>query len=269
MKDINLLIKNGVNVEKSMDIFGDMATYDETLLVFLSEVESKIAKIRNFKETGNMAEYAILVHSLKSDAKYFGFETLAELAYHHEMESKANHVYYVYENYDELMRETNRIINLVKSYLNELTPNFSEEKINKIEEVVTEENMNKILIVDDSDIIRTVIEKIFSNEYEILSANDGKEAIEIIENFKDTNLVGMLLDIYMPNVDGFGVLDYFRKNDLFDKVPVSIITGNDSVEIDQKVFEYPIVDVLKKPFNEANIKSVVERTVKKEESRNF
>ena len=47
-----------------------------------------------------MANYAIQVHSLKSDAKYFGFETLAELAYKHEMESKANNMYFVTDNYE-------------------------------------------------------------------------------------------------------------------------------------------------------------------------
>lgn len=64
-----------------------------------------------------MANYAILVHSLKSDAKYFGFERLAELAYNHELRSKANDMYYVADNYKELMEEANRIVKLVKSYL--------------------------------------------------------------------------------------------------------------------------------------------------------
>ena len=58
-----------------------------------------------------MANYAIQVHSLKSDAKYFGFMALAEISYKHELESKANNMYFVTEHFDELMMEANRIIN--------------------------------------------------------------------------------------------------------------------------------------------------------------
>src|SRR5574344_55724 len=95
MKDVNILKNNGVNLEKSLELFGDMSVYDETLEDFLGEVDGKLEKIKAFKESADMANYAILVHSLKSDAKYFGFERLAELSYQHEMESKANNFYFV------------------------------------------------------------------------------------------------------------------------------------------------------------------------------
>ena len=63
MKDVNLLTSNGVNVEKSLELFGDMETYNDTLHDFLSEVEGKLAKIKSFKEIADMSNYAILVHS--------------------------------------------------------------------------------------------------------------------------------------------------------------------------------------------------------------
>jgi len=259
MKDVNLLTSNGVNVAKSMEIFGDMATYDDTLQVFLTEINGKIENLKSFKETGNMADYAIVVHSLKSDAKYFGFDTLAELAYAQELESKANHVYYIYEHYDELMKETNRIIGLVKSYMSGVSAQPIEDNIAVQTEVVS--SKKKILVADDSDIIRSVMTKIFADTYEVLGANDGKEAIELVERYKNDNLVGVLLDLSMPKVDGFEVLEYFQKNELFESIPISIITGNDDAEVDNKAFTYPIIDILKKPFNEANIRNVVERTI--------
>ena len=85
MKDVNLLVNNGVNVNKALELFGDMATYDDTLVTFLNDAENKLKQIDDYKEKADMANYAILVHSLKSDAKYFGFDKLAELAYDHEM----------------------------------------------------------------------------------------------------------------------------------------------------------------------------------------
>lgn len=74
MKDVNLLVNNGVNVNKALELFGDMATYDDTLVTFLNDAENKLKQIDDYKEKAEMANYAILVHSLKSDAKYFGFD---------------------------------------------------------------------------------------------------------------------------------------------------------------------------------------------------
>ena len=65
----------------------------------------------------------------------------------------------------------------------------------------------------------------------------------------------------MPNVDGFEVLDYFKSNDLFRKYPTSIITGVDDKESITKAYKYPIVDILLKPFNERDVKKILEKTI--------
>ena len=254
MKDVNLLINNGVNINKSLELFGDIETYNDTLNDFLNEVEEKLAKIKTFKEMSDMANYAILVHSLKSDARYFGFEKLAELSYNHEMESKANNMYYVTENYEELMTEANRIVRLVKQYMGIASETSSvDTSVNTVKD-------KKILVVDDSTIVRNFIGKIFSSEYEVLIANDGAEALNLI-NENVTSIYAMLLDLNMPNVDGFQVLEYFKQNNLFERIPVSIITGDSSRDVIGKAFSYPIVDMLQKPFNEINIKNCVEKTI--------
>ena len=77
----------------------------------------------------------------------------------------------------------------------------------------------------------------------------------------NNNIVGVLLDLNMPNVDGFAVLDYFKSNNLFTKFPVSIITGDDAKDSITRAFAYPIVDMLPKPFNERDVKRVVEKTM--------
>ncbi len=71
----------------------------------------------------------------------------------------------------------------------------------------------------------------------------------------------MLLDLNMPNVNGIEVLEYFKNNSLFNKIPVSIITGEDSNDEIEKALAYPVIEVLTKPFNERDIKRVVEKTI--------
>ena len=252
MKNINILLNNGVNVQKSLELFGDMATYDETLVDFDVEVPSKVEKLIDYNASGDMENYAIYVHSLKSDARYFGFDKLADMAYEHEMKSKAKDHRYVSEHINELIMEANSVIEIVKQYL--YGSNNDPVMIN--EEV--EELAPCLLVVDDSPIILSFVKKIFSNDYEILSAKNGQEAIDLM---KANRVEGMLLDLNMPIMNGYAVLEYMKENNLFDTVPVSIISGSDDSESVKNAFVYPIVDMLNKPFNEESIKVVLDKTI--------
>lgn len=254
MKDVNMLTENGVDVQKSLELFGDMDTYNETLEEFLNGVGDKLANLKKYKEASDMTNYAIYAHSLKSDARYLGFTKLAELAYNHEMQGKANSVSYIYDHYDELMTETNRIIDLATSYL-------GKEKIVREETAKPVVKDKAILVVDDSDLITNFISRIFNDTFEVVMAHDGKEAIDILTTTVDNKISGILLDLNMPNINGFEVLDYFKDNNLFTKYPVSIITGADDRDSIDRAFQYPIIDMLQKPFNERDVKRVVEKTV--------
>lgn len=253
MKDINILKNNNVNLEKSLELFGDIDTYNEMLENFLTSEEEKIKELEKFKTQNDMPNYAILVHSLKSDARTFGFDELGEMAYEHEMKSKAGNMYFVFDHFDELMNETNKVLNIVREYLG--------KGVVRQEEVLDiSPNSKKILVVDDSNIIRIFVEKVFNSEYNVISASDGNEALEILKNNADS-ISAMLLDLNMPNCDGIEVLNYMNENNLFKKVPVAIITGEDSNEVIENSMAFPVAEVLTKPFNERDIKRVVEKTV--------
>lgn len=252
MKDVNILKNNGVDVDASLELFGDMEMYDETLNDFLNGVNEKLENIEKYRATSDMPNYAILAHSLKSDAKYLGFKRLAAIAYNHEMAGKANDINYVLQNYNALVEETNRMIKVSSEYMG--------KPVTIVEKPV--ENVQKdktILVVDDSTIISNFVKKIFNDTYNVLVAQDGKEALNAVAT--NENIVAMLLDLNMPNVNGFQVLEYFKTNGLFKKIPVSIITGEDSRENIERAFTYPIADVLSKPFNERDIKRVLDKTL--------
>lgn len=73
-------------------------------------------------------------------------------------------------------------------------------------------NKQQILIVDDEEVNRAVLAEMFREEYEILEAEDGQKAVTQIQN--STDIVLILLDIVMPVMDGFKVLDYMKEQDL-------------------------------------------------------
>ena len=251
--DVNILIQGGVNVNQALELLGDMDTYNETLQDYLAEVDGKLAKIKEYKEAKDMENYAIYVHSLKSDSKYLGLNNLAEIAYNHEMASKIKNVQYVLDNYDALVNEANRVIAVLKKYA-------EGGKAPTVTVMNNNPNASKILVADDSNIVRNFVQKMVPVNYSVVFANDGEEAINIISE-EIANLRGVLLDLNMPKVDGFQVLEFFRANNLFASVPVVVITGDDSKDTVMKAFDYPIVDVLNKPFTESDVKNVVTKMI--------
>lgn len=108
--------------------------------------------------------------------------------------------------------------------------------------------MKKILIADDAEINREILSEIFIEQFEVLQAENGEEAIEIIEKEKG-ELSLIMLDLVMPKVDGMAVLEYMNKEELNDKIPVIMITGEATTESDIKAYEYGAADIIYKPFS--------------------
>ena len=411
MKDVNILTSNGINVQQSLELFGDMEMYDETLTDFLDLIDEKITKLETEKASGDMPNYAIDVHSLKSDARYLGFATLADLAYQSEMKSKASDVNFVNENHPKIIAETNRILAVAQQYMGRPvtvvgstqaapvapvptatptpapapmaqqvqtaptaqmvapspvapspqvapmpqavqtvqqapvaqvapaaqavptmqtvapgpmaqpvqaaptaqmvaptpvapapqttplaqavptmqtvapapvetetddentiqfftpTPNNSMDQalFNMQQAAPTANAVNPIkkgiiLVIDDSKLVANFVKKIFSGNYDVLTAADGKQGIEIINDPNvRSQIKTCLLDLNMPNMNGFEVMDYFREQGIFVKTPVAVISGAEDVESIDKANTYPIIDILAKPFNERDVQKVVEK----------
>lgn len=258
MKDISFLTSKGIDVNKSLEIFGDIETYNDTVGEFLVGAKNKLEKLETYKNVQDMNNYAIYAHSLKSDARYFGFTTLYEIAYAHELKSKDKDIYYIFEHFNELVAETNKYMEIIRQYITDDETSEKQATIN----TKSSYNSKTILVVDDSNIVRNFVKRIFNDTYEVGTAKDGKEAIDIIEaNKNNDNIVAILLDLNMPNVNGFTVLEYMKNNDLLTKMPTSIISGDSTKETIDKAFTYQIVDMLGKPFNELDVKRVVEKTI--------
>lgn len=257
MFDTKILTDNGVNLAKSLELFGDIATYNDNLDEFLEGVEGRLGELEKYKSNADMANYAILVHSIKSDAKYFGFEHLVELAYNHEIKSKENDMYYIYDNYNDLVAEIKKISKVVREYMG-----WDYEKNEDVQNNQNHKPNSTILVVDDSNVISNFITKIFNDTYNVITAKDGQIAIDKLSTLSE-EVAGILLDLNMPNVDGYGVLRFMKTNDLFKKVNVAIITGNDATKVIELTKDYPVKAILEKPFNETNVKRVVQMVVRR------
>ena len=441
MKDVNILTNNGVNVAQSLELFGDMEMYDETLKDFLDMVDGKLQSLENRKSMSDMVNYAIEVHALKSDARYLGFTTLADLSYESELKSKAGDIMFVQENHPKIMAEAQRMINVAKQYMGlapvtpaqvpvaqpqaapvaqpqavpvtqptaapQVAPQMVQQPMqqpmpqpvaqpeavaptmsvqpemaampaqgaNPMEQALAQQqvmaapaapqaapvmpaqsmmqqpvqpqmapqavpvaqpaaapqvapqmvqpemqmqqpmpqpvaqpaqptvqffpadnpaptvqffpadNMQQpmmqpqmgyaqpaapqaapgqkegtILIVDDSNLVVNFVKKIFDSRYNVIIANDGAKAIELVDQ-EDIrkDIKACLLDLNMPNVDGYAVLEHFKQKGYFVRMPVAVESGVEDMASIDRVNAYPIVDILTKPFNERDVQRVIEK----------
>lgn len=115
-----------------------------------------------------------------------------------------------------------------------------------------------ILIADDTDINRAVLSDILSDYYDIVEARDG---IEVMRYLKEKDISIVLLDIIMPNMDGFEVLLRMQKEALMEYIPVIIISSETSSAFMRKGFEYGVSDYISRPFDPGVVLQRVRNTI--------
>lgn len=173
--------------------------------------------------------------------------------------------------------EVNNIGNYINTILSDITNSYPEFNRSFKENAINVSSMGRptLLIVDDDMITRNLLKKIFIDQYNIVMATNGEEAIGILEDNSNRNMfesrdniVGIFLDLVMPKMDGFGVLDYLNRNNYLSKIPVAIISGDYSKETRDRVYGYHIADMLEKPFNTEIIKHRVNNLVNLYKSSN-
>lgn len=114
----------------------------------------------------------------------------------------------------------------------------------------------KVLIVEDMEINREILVNILEDEYAILQAKDGVEAMKVIEEEKE-DIVAILLDLVMPNMDGFEVMSKLREQGLMKKIPVLVISASNQPATEAKCLEYGVADFIGKPFDSSIVKKRV------------
>ena len=224
MKNIQFLKDKGVDIDKSLELFGDINTYNDTIGEFLVGIHNKIKNLIDLMNKGDLQNYAIVVHSMKSDCKYFGFTKLANLAYEHEMKSKAGDLYYVTNHINDLIFETNNTIKLIQEYMN---GEDEKESVEHLEEVNPDVYDKKtILVVDDSVTTREIEKSILEGAgYVVEDAFDGLDGLE---KAKEKHYDLILADQEMPRMTGLVLLDNLRRLDHYKETPVIVVSTDQS-----------------------------------------
>ena len=105
----------------------------------------------------------------------------------------------------------------------------------------------RILIADDSKMNQQILSEILGVRYEYLYADDGLQALEHLHSEFDIDL--LLLDINMPRLDGFGVLEVMKQRNWLQEIPVIITSSEDDESFIQKAYDLGVTDYIRRPFN--------------------
>ncbi|MBD5560995.1 MAG: response regulator [Clostridia bacterium] len=119
---------------------------------------------------------------------------------------------------------------------------------------------NTILIVDDERINREILASLFEDQYEVLQASGGSEAMQLISQ-RRRDLAVVLLDVFMPDRDGFAVLDFLKFNHYKQDLPVILITASSDWDVEARGLREGADDFISKPFDPAIVRQRVTNAI--------
>lgn len=119
----------------------------------------------------------------------------------------------------------------------------------------------RILVVDDSEMNREILSEILNEEYDIIEADSGDTCIDMLRKY-ETGISLVLLDIVMPGMDGFGVLNYMNRHHYLEDIPVIMISSEDSTETVRRAYERGVSDYINRPFDAGVVHRRVYNTIK-------
>lgn len=153
---------------------------------------------------------------------------------------------------EEAVSEADKLMYRAKKEKNAIVTDTDEPTENKTKPLV--------LIADDSEVNRNVLKAILHNEYQVIEASGGKQCIAKIKKY-GSDLSVVLLDLVMPDLDGFGVLRYMSSNHLIEDVPVITISGDESDTSVRKAYDMGVSDYINRPFDAKVVYRRVSNTI--------
>ena len=157
---------------------------------------------------------------------------------------------------DKLMYQAKNRKNMV------VTAGTEQEASTQSQELEDQENIKQqILIVDDSELNREILSEMLHSDFRILEAENGEQCVATLEQY-GTGIALILLDIVMPGMNGFEVLEYMTRNHWIEEVPVIMISSENSEPYIRKAYELGVSDYISRPFDAKVVFQRVFNTIK-------
>ena len=226
---------NFLNTELGLSFYGgDVDFYLEIVEAVLEADYSQ--KIQRFYEEEDWHNYQILVHSLKSSSKSIGAEELSAKALELETAAKTKDIDFIHAHHATLMDTYQTLLANIR---NLFMPQNGSENAGNVSSAFD------ILVIDDDKLNLKTARKILEQFFHVTCIESGKEAL----SYLGTHLPDLiLLDIHMPEMDGFEVLKEIKNNPHTKDVPVIFLTADNEADTELNSFKAGVMDFIRKPF---------------------
>lgn len=209
--------------------------YKEMLKSYVDS--EKLEDIEAYYEVQDWENYRIRVHALKSSSLSIGAVELSEQAKQLELAAKEENHYFIDSHHDAAMKEYRRILDGIRDAL-------SDKKV-EVQTAVVIEKSEHILVVDDDPMNLRIAERMLGDRFELGLVSSGKEALAYVEKQVPTLI---LLDLHMPEMDGFEVMEKLKELPRVADVPVVFLTADNDREVEVRGFKMGAQDFITKPF---------------------
>ncbi len=212
----------------------DIAFYLDILEAY--QEDDRTQKIQKMYEEQDWKNYQIVVHALSSSSKLIGAEIVSAKA--KELELAVKH-----EDFDFVHAHHTETMNLYQELLQNLAGLFA--PIPTVAANHPKINAFHILVVDDDKLNLMTVQKILEPFFTVTCLDESKTALEYTSNHS-VDLI--LLDIHMPQMDGFDFITHLKASDVTKNIPVIYLTADTNVELELKSFKMGAMDYIHKPF---------------------
>lgn len=213
---------------------------------------TRLEDMKNFFEERDFDNYRITVHSIKSTSLTIGAAELSGEAKGLEMAQKSGDIGYIEENHQRVYEMYAEMLQKIKAVLDDPDDILGGED-------TEEDRISRILIVDDDPSCLAIAKRTLETKFEVITALTGEEALKILRNDVPDLAV---LDIYMPEMDGFELMKRIRAQ---SDVPVVFLTADSDKSLEEKCFNEGAMDFITKPVTSTILINRLSRVIELDE----
>lgn len=216
---------------------GEEDFYREMLVSYLeSDKRESLAEAFGKEDTEN---YRILVHAIKSTSLTIGAVALSEQAKALESAAKEENWEYIRKNHGKLVEDYNILRERIDGVLN------GKNELENIWVEKEEEKEFRILLVDDDSMNLAIGERMLGGRFDVTCAKSGQEAIELLKTIRPELI---MLDIHMPGMSGFEVMEWLKNQEELREIPVVFLTADNDRDVEIQGLKKGAKEYIRKPF---------------------
>lgn len=211
--------------------------YREMLVSYLNNKRDE--ELRDYYKQEDWDNYRIAVHALKSTSLSIGAVSMSEEAKAMEMAAKGSDIPYLTLHHEELITDYTELLHKIDAALN------GEEAAQYETDTVADDDIPRIFAVDDDMMNLRIIEKMLEGKFAVSCFDSGEKLLDALNN-EIPDMI--LLDVRMPEMDGFEVLERLKESESYKEIPVIFLTADEERDTEVEGFKAGVLDFIRKPF---------------------